>query len=536
MRFRTLLHAAAIGGLFAGAGIAAQPAATQPAQQQQPLRLVMNTELQILDPIFTPSVVTRAFAFMVWDTLVAPDSQGVMRPQMLESWRVSDDRLTWTFTLRPGLEWHDGTPVTAEDCVLSIRRWGARDGLGRQLMAAAKELRVVDQRTFVLELSRPFGQVLEALGKAATLVPYMMPARLAQTPPNQQIQEVIGSGPFVFRREEWRPGDRVVFHRNARYRPREEPADGLAGGKRVHFERAEFVSIPDHSTKVAALQSGEIDYIERAPLDFIDMLRRDRRVVVTRGLGGGEIYGVLTINHTQPPFNDVRMRRALQQAIQQPEVVAALGLPEDMVHRQCLTIYMCGGPFATDAGTESLRNPGLERARALLREAGYNNEPVVVLHARDSALIDPIAQVAIEHLRRAGFNLDVRATDWSTVAQLRTRREPVAQGGWSLTPIVWTGFDMQNPMANPVLVYNCANVYPGWWCDRGQVPLLQQFAAESDPAKQREIAARLQARALENVSVVTLGQFASPAAYRANLRGVLEVGFPVLWNIERVGR
>jgi peptide/nickel transport system substrate-binding protein len=514
-------------------------AATPPsaaAQEQQPLRLVMNTELQILDPVFTPSVVTRAFGFMVWDTLVGVDSKGVFRPQMLDSWQVSEDRLTWTFRLRPGLEWHDGTPVTAEDCVHSIRRWDARDGLGRQLMAAARGLRAVDANTFVLELSRPFGQVVEALGKAATLVPFMMPARLAQTPPNQQIQEVVGSGPWLFRREEWRPGDRVVFRRNPRYRPREEPADGLAGGKRVHFERAEFVSIPDHSTKVAALQAGEIDYIERAPLDFIEVLRRDRRVVVTRGLGGGEIYGVLTLNHTQPPFNDVRLRRAVQQAIQQPEVVAALGLPEEMVHRQCLTLFLCGGPYATEAGTEALRNPSLERARALMREAGYNNERVVVLHARDSALIDPIALVAIDQLRRAGFNLDVRTSDWSTVAQHRTRREPVEQGGWSITPIVWTGFDMENPIVNPVMVYNCANVYPGWWCDQGQVPLLQEFAAESDPAKRREIAARLQARAIENVSVVTLGQFASPAAYRSNLRGVQEVGFPVLWNIERVER
>ena len=496
----------------------------------------MNTELQVLDPVFTPSVVTRAFGYMVWDTLVGVDSRGELRPQMLESWQNSDDRLTWTFKLRPGLEWSDGTPVTAEDCVLSIRRWGARDGLGRQLMAAARDLRAVDAGTFVLELSRPFGQVLEALGKAATLVPFMMPARLAQTPPNQQIAEVVGSGPFTFRREDWRAGDRVVFGRNPRYRPRPEPADGLAGGKVVHFDRAEFVSIPDHSTKVAALQAGEIDYVERAPLDFIEALRRDRRVVVTRGLGGGQIFGVLTLNHTQPPFDNVLLRRALQQAIQQPEVVAALGLPADMVRERCLTLYMCGGPYETEAGAEPLRRAGTERARALLREAGYGGERVVVLHARDSALIDPIAMVAVDQMRRAGFNLDVRTTDWSTVAQLRTRREPVEQGGWSVVPLVWTGFDMENPIVNPAMVYNCANVYPGWWCDEAQVPLLQRFAAEGDPAKRREIAAELQARAHENVSVVTLGQYASPAVYRSDLRGVLEVGFPVLWNIQRAGR
>jgi peptide/nickel transport system substrate-binding protein len=516
---------------IAVAGVLSAPAAAQ----ERPLRLVMNTELQILDPIVTPSVVTRAFGFMVWDTLIGIDSKGAPKPQMLEGWRVSDDRMTWTFTLRDGLKWWDGSPVVADDAVQSIRRWGARDGLGRQLMAATRELRVVDPKTFVLELSRPFGHVLEALGKTATLVPFIMPARLAQTPPNQQVSEIVGSGPFTFRREEWRAGDRAIFHRNADYTPRSEPADGLAGGKVVHFETAEFVSIPDHATKAAALQTGEIDYLERAPTDFIPIMRRDERIRVTQGLGGGQILGMLTLNHTQPPFNDVRIRRALQQAINQAEVVAGLGLPADMVRERCLTIYMCDGPYDTDAGTEVIRTPSRERARAMLREAGYNNEPVVILHASDSAVINPIATVAIEHMRQAGLNIDVRTSDWSTVAQLRTRRTPTSEGGWSVVPLVWTGFDMENPMTNPILVYNCANVYPGWWCDERQVPLLKQFAEEMDPAKRREIASELQRLALDHVSGVAMGQFASPAAYRSDLEGVLEVGFPVLWNIRRKG-
>jgi len=510
-------------GSLAATGASAQP--------QQPLRLVMNNELQILDPIMTPSVVTRAFASMVWDTLAAPDSQGVMQPQMLQGWEVSADRLTWTLTLRPGLEWSDGTPVAAEDCVASIRRWGARDGLGRQLIAATASMEVTGPNSFVIKLNRPFALVIEALGKAATLVPYMMPARIANTSPTSQITEIIGSGPFLFRREEWRSGDRVVFHRNPRYRPRSEPADGLAGGKVVHFERAEFVSIPDHSTKVAALQQGEIDYIERAPLDFIEILRRDRRVVVTPGRGPAEILGALTLNNTQPPFNDVRARRALQQAVNQADVVAATGLPADMVHQQCLTFFMCGTPYATDAGSEALRNRSSERARALLREAGYNNEPIVVLHARDSALIDPIALVAVDQMRRIGLNIDLQSTDWSTVAQRRTNRT-----GWNVVPLVWNGFDMPEPMVNPAFVYNCANVYPGWWCDERQVPLLRAYSEEPDATRRRELATRLQVLAHEHVNVVLLGQFAGPGVYRADLRGVIDAGFPVLWNIRRERR
>ncbi len=518
--------------LLAGA-LATTPAL---AQQDRPLRLTMNTELQILDPVVTPSVVTRAFGFMVWDTLVSPNSRGEMRPQMLEGWQASDDRLTWTFRLREGLEWHDGAPVTAEDCLASLRRWAQRDGLGRQLMAATREWRVVDQRTFVLVLARPFGQVLQALGKTATPVPFMMPARLANTPPQTQVADIVGSGPFLFRREDWRMGDRVPFTRNPRYRPRAEPADGLSGGKVVHVERAEFVSLPDNTTRVAALQTGEIDYLERVPLDFIERLRRDRNLVVTPGMGPAQIFGVLTLNHTQPPFNDIRVRRALQAAIQQPEIMAGLGLPRGMFQEHCNTIFMCGGPFATEAGAEWLRDPSPQRARSLLQDSGYANQPIVVLHSQDSALINPITLVAIEQMRRAGFNLDVRTTDWSTVAQRRTSRQPIDQGGWNVVPLVWTGFDMEDPSGNPVLVHNCANAYPGWWCDERQRPLLEAFLAESDPARQRALAAQLQAMAHEHVSVVILGQFASPGAYRASLRGLLDVGFPVLWNIERTAR
>ncbi len=188
MRRRSLLLAAA-----GAAGVVASPITAPPARAQAtPIRVVMNTELQILDPIITNANVTRAFGYMVFDTLIAMDEAGEYRPQMLESWQASEDRLTWTFTLRPGLEWHDGTPVTAEDCVASLNRWGRRDGMGMRLMAAARALRVVDRRSFVLELSRPFGFVVEAIGKPAAQVPFMMPARLAATEPTRAVPEIVG--------------------------------------------------------------------------------------------------------------------------------------------------------------------------------------------------------------------------------------------------------------------------------------------------------------------------------------------------------
>lgn len=504
--------------------------------QERVARVVMNNELQSLDPVVTISVVTRTFGYFVWDTLVAEDAQGNLRPQMLEGWESSEDGLTWRFKLRPGLLWSDGGSVTAEDCVASLRRWGARDGLGRQLMAATSSLTATGPDTFVLQLSRPFGQVLQALGKSATYAPFIMPARIAATSPSTQITEIIGSGPFTFDRNEWRPGDRAIFRRNSLYRPRAEPASGMAGGKIVHFDRVDMVSIGDSSTRVAALQKGEIDALERVPLDFVEVLRANRHVVVTPGLGRSQIFGVLTLNHTQPPFNNIEIRRALQQAISQVEIGAGLGLPADMYKATCLAIFMCGGPYDNDAGTERFSGRSLERAQAMLRASGYRNEPIVVLHSSDSALINPISLVAIEQMRRVGFNVDMRASDWSSVAQLRTRRSPVAEGGWSVVPLVWTGFDMENPLANPAVVHSCAETYPGWYCNPEQQPLLRRFAAATSQEERQAIARELQRTTHDNVNVIILSQFSGPAAYRADLQDVLDVGFPVMWNMRRAER
>lgn len=517
---------------------AAALASTAASAQDRPLRIVLGQELAVLDPIISTNNATRAFGYMVFDTLIAMDGSGAYQPQMLQSWSASEGHLTWTFKLRPGLEWHDGAPVTAEDCVASIRRWGARDGLGQLMMAATKEMRVLDANTFAIELSRPFGFVVEALGKPGTIVPFMMPARLAATDPARPVPEIIGSGPWTFRREEWRQGDRAVFRRNQRYRPREEPADGLAGGKAVHFETAEFVSITDTATRAAALQGGEVDVLEIVPPDFVPLLRRNRGVVVTRPKGGiGQNMPFISLNHAQPPFDDPAIRRAAQAAIGQAEIMAGTGLPDDLFLPECLTIYACDSPASTDAGTEGLRRRGggPERARELLRAAGYKGERMVFLHPSDSAILHPVAAVAVEQLRRAGFNVDEWTSDWASVAQRRLSREPVERGGWSAVTVIWPGIDLFNPMVNSVTAYNCRN-YPGWFCDTDMKALLERYAAEGDPAQRRGLEADIQRRFHGNVNFVIAGQLSMPQAYRADLRGAVDFAFPVSWNLRRSGR
>ena len=197
------------------------------ASAQTTLRVVMLSDLKILDPIWTTAYIVRDHGYMIYDTLLAMDAKLEIKPQMLDSWKVSDDKLVYTFTLRDGLKFHDGAPVTSEDCIASIKRWGARDAMGQKLMQFTKEMAVVDARTFTLTLKEPFGMVLEALGKPSSSVPFIMPKHIAETPPDKQITEFIGSGPFVFKKDQWRPGDRVVYEKFADYRPEGGSGRGL---------------------------------------------------------------------------------------------------------------------------------------------------------------------------------------------------------------------------------------------------------------------------------------------------------------------
>lgn len=521
---------AGAGALLASAHVArAQP-------RERPFRFVVNVGLQNLDPISSPSFVTRNFAYLVFDTLVAMDGQGRYRPQMLAGWETSADGLTWNFQLRPGLAFHDGAKVTAEDVVASLQRWGARDSIGRRLMAASAELNAQGEDRFVLRLARPFGGVLEALGKPSVHVPFIMPARIASgTPPTQQVREIMGSGPFVFLREEWVPGERTVYRRNPAYVPRDEPADGLAGGKVAKLERVEMLTMPDIALRVAALTTGEVDYLEYAPVDYLPRLRQNRNIVVAQARGQAELIYCVSINHFQPPFDNVLVRRAVQQVLDRNEVLSATGFGQ-LGRPDCTSIFMCGAPFSSDGGSDIVARPSLDRAKQLLREAGYANEKVVLLHPLDSPLLNPFGQVLIERMKQAGFNLDVQGSDWSSIAQRWVQRQPLDRGGWSVVPVVYTGFDMANPLSNMGVGFNCSGNQPWGYCEAAMTPVIERFEAESDADRRRALAAELQRLSYEAATFPIAGQFQSPAVWRTELKGVIDFGFPVIWNIERAGR
>src|SRR3954468_14219467 len=310
-----LAVAASVGGML---GAAAVPAGAQT------LKAVMNSDLKILDPIWTTAYVQRGFGYLVWDTLFAMDEKFAVQPQMVDKYEVSSDKLTWTFTLRDGLVWSNGTPVSAEDCIASIKRWAARDSMGQKMMGSVAGFEAVDAKTFRMKMKEPYGLVLESLGKPSSNVPFMMPKKTAETDPMQQIkgEDVIGSGPFIFKADEWKPGEKIVYVKNPKYKPRSEPASGLAGGKVVKVDRVEWIWISDIQTQVAAIQNGEIDMIEAPGHDLLPLLAKDKNIRLFNGNPLGNQYA-FRFNSLFKPFDNPKIRHAAMVAFNQEDFLQA---------------------------------------------------------------------------------------------------------------------------------------------------------------------------------------------------------------------
>jgi peptide/nickel transport system substrate-binding protein len=496
------------------------------------IKFIPEADLRSLDPIWTTAYITRNHGYMVYDTLFALDEHFKPQPQMVDSWKVSDDKLTYTLTLRDGLKFHDGTPVRSADCIASLSRWMKRDVLGQAMAEAVGEMTAADDKTFAIVLKKPFPLLLEAIGKLSSNVPFIMPERLAKTDASTQVTEAIGSGPFKFVKEEWVPGNKAVYIKNPDYVPRKEPPSWAAGGKVVKVDRVEWVYIPDSATAAAAINAGEVDWWQQLPPDLVPLLQQNKDVVVANVDPLGSI-GVMRFNHLLPPFNNEKMRQALLYVVDQKDVMTALA-GEEKNWKTCYAYFTCGTPMSTEAGADALkgkRDPA--KAKAMLKDAGYNGERVVMMTATDQPIVNSQAQVISEELRAIGVNVDLQAMDWGTLITRRASKEPIDKGGWNIFFTWFIGPDLANPALSIPVRANGEKAWFGWPTDEKLETLRAQWFAAPDPDAQKRLAAEVQEEAFRDVPYIPTGQFVIPTAYRKGLKGVTVAPVVFLWNVEK---
>lgn len=521
MKRRTLLAAAAATSL-------ARPSLAQSASRV--LRFVPQANLSSPDPIWTTADVTRNHAYMIYDTLYGVDTALTPSPQMCAGHEVSDDRLTWRFTLRPGLAFHDGTPVRAIDCTTSIARWGKRDGFGQILAARTDTMTVLDDRRFEIRTKKPFPLMLLALGANSC---FIMPERVAQTDPFKQIDDFTGSGPFKFLRDEWVSGSKSAYARNTAYVPAAGRPDFSAGAKVVNVDRVEWIIIPDAATASAALQRGEVDWLEQPLIDLVPKLKSTSGIVVQKFDPLG-VVGVVVFNHLQAPFNNPKLRRALLPALDQNLYLSAVMGDQTEFVRSGVGVFAPSTPLANTTSLASLTGPrDIALAKRLVAESGYKGEKVVLLCPTDYPTLNAVATMTRDLYQQVGLNVEFVTTDWGTLIARRASQESVEKGGWSTFCTSAQGAQLANPIANNMIRGAGRQGWFGWPDSPTLRGLRDAWLDAPDLEAQKVIASEIQRVVFEEVPYIPTGQWLTPSAWRDNITGIVSGSSPVFWNLKK---
>lgn len=529
LRFPLKARTGLFTALLATAALLAPADATAQADETT-LTAVMHSGLRVLDPVITTAHITRNHAYMIYDVLTAVDENFTPQPQMAD-WTISEDGLVYTFTLRDGLVFHDGAPVTGNDVVASLTRWGKRDSGGQLIFDVTESLEAADEKTIVWTLTEPFPPLMGVISKQSAVPPFIMPARIAATSPDETITEHVGSGPFVFKLEEFEPGVSVTYDRFDDYVPRDEPPSWMAGGKVANVDRVVWTTMPDHLTAVNALAAGEIDYIEALQIDLLPILEGNRDVIVERR----DPLGMVTIgrpNFLHPPFDNQLVRQAAVAALSQENMLATKQGKPDFFN-VCGAIFGCATPLGDETGSGPLKAADPEGARALLDKAGYDGTAVVLMAPTDVITLSTQPVVAAQALREAGFEVDMQPMDWQSVVQRRARQSPPAEGGWNLFFTNWMVPEISDPLINVMLNGRGDDGWFGWPTDAEIEKMRAQFVAAATPEARKEVALRIQAHVMDNVNYLMMGEYVNPQGRRANIEGIIPSPVPVFWNVTK---
>ena len=488
--------------------VAAQPA----PRQGGVLKAAMIGEPPTLDTHTTTATIAYQIAWHVMETLYTLDRQYLPVPHLAESHLVSDGGRRYTITLRKGVKFHNGKELTAADAAASILRWGRLHTTGKTMFKTIEAVEAKDPLTLVIHLKEPSGSLLYALAS-----PYLAihQKSVVDAAGDQPVKEFIGTGPFRF--VEHRPDRHIRLARFKDYTARPEPADGLSGKRTAWVDEIRFLSVADVAVRLAGIESGEYHFAQTVKPDQYDRLKANAKIDI--GIVKPSGWITASPNHKQGVMANKKVRQAMQAVLDMDAIMtAALG------HKAFFRIdgalyFPEQGIFHTQAGVTGFNLKDKDRARALLKEAGYTGQPVRWMTTKEYDYMYNSAVVAKQQMEEVGFKVDLQVLDWATVVQRRNKPE--------LWDVFTTGITFS---PDPALSANLACDWPGWWCHEEKDRLVAELVRESDPKKRRALIERIQAAFYEDVGRIKMGDFFTMYATR-DLRGFQAAPFLHFWDV-----
>jgi peptide/nickel transport system substrate-binding protein len=342
-----------------------------------------------LDPQKTSAHFSFEVLENVFDTLVEPDENLEMRPALAQAWDVSPDQLTWTFHLRRGVTFHDGSPFTAADVVYSYRRIIDEQLANVDKFSAVTDIGAPDPSTVVIRVKQPTPNLLTNIGgfKGMAIV------QRRNVESGQIATHPVGTGPFAFQSQ--KSGDSITLKANSGY---------WAGAPKVSGVTFRFISEP--STALSALQAGEIDWTDSIPTQRVAQLKEDESV--TLAVTPSNDYWYLALNEARGPWNDVRVRQAIAYAIDRDAILQATSYGTATANQLAIPK---GNPWYTAYDTYS---DDIEKAKGLLRQAGARPQNLDMLVTNEYPQTVTAAQIIADNLAPLGITVNIRTVDFAT--------------------------------------------------------------------------------------------------------------------------
>ena len=478
------------------------------------VRFIPNGGISGPDPI-RGGALSLTTAYSIHDWLIAWDIDGNLQPQMLDQWRIEDDGKLITLTLRDGLLFHNLEPVTPADIIQSIHRWRSKAVFGTFFNESLVSLTAPDDRTIVAEFTEPSGVFLQGLGDPSSPSPIMVPEYLAKTPKEDLMPENIGAG--VYKMISFDEGNKMVWEGFRDYNPRSEPASFRAGGKHGYLDTIEGVEVPETQTRVAALVTGQVDFLDIIPPDFVGEIERNPELTALISQPGAQYFVELN-KWDGSPFEMTEkgqlMRKAIQALVDTDEIMASFG-PEDM-WMTCASMWACGTRYGNESVNPELYNQkNVELAKQYLEQAGYAGEPIIMIHSTGGGEAwTAFATVLNEQLKRAEINVDFKVMD---SAAMSAYRDATGNEGWHISPTYMTSWSWR-PIASRYSTYDLS----GYDSPRMRDARLA-LTKEADAGRMQSLADEMQRVFFEEAPYVLAGHAFFLRAMNADLEGYIDM-------------
>lgn len=483
--------------------------AAGPLAAQNKVDVAIVGDPDTFDPMISTKDVVSIVTQHFMETLYTFDESWQVVPLLASDMpTISEDGTTYTIPLREGVSFHDGSQMDSADVVASLNRWQEVASRGMAIADRISGIEATGPAEITITLSEPYAPLTTLLAfsnSAAVIYPEEIIA--------PQITDPIGTGPY--RMEAHQPDQ---YTQLVRFDDYAQP--GKAAGERAQIpDEIRFIPVPDTSTRIEGLLSGQFDYADSLSTEAFGRIEASdvAEPVLLEAFG----WPLFAVNHKKGLMTDLNIRRAVQAALPYDDMLfAAFG--DEKFFQTDGALYPEGWPWHNEAGIELYNINDPEKAAEYLEAAGYDGQPLRILTSRQYEFHYQMAEVAQMALEMAGFTVQMDVVDWATLAQNRDN------------PDLWDIYITHSPfLPEPTLTSSLFATAREGWANPEKEAILERFTAESDPDARKDIYAELQQQLYEDVGLIKIGNFNEVQGKSRSLTGVTPSPWPTFWNASK---